>query len=257
MKQSENKEYCVYVHINKTNDKKYVGLTSKNPEKRWNNGYGYYSNKHFYSAILKYGWDNFQHLIVGEHLSVDEACKMEQDLISLYHSNNPNFGYNICAGGETNILPPSSLKKIADHHRGTKMSESAKALRALHPPKAKKVICDDQEFISITECAKFYDVKPAVMRLWLEGVKSFDCKFKDMNLHIKDAKYVYEECYTKRRWVFYDGKEYKSVSEFARCLHIPPDTVYGWVYGKYRTPQKHLDKGFRVERKKQYIIKYI
>ena len=35
------------------NDKKYVGITSKLPEKRWCNGNGYKTNGHFYNAILK------------------------------------------------------------------------------------------------------------------------------------------------------------------------------------------------------------
>ena len=52
--------YCVYLHTSPTN-KYYVGITKQNPLKRWANGRGYCKNKHFYKAILKYGWDNFQH----------------------------------------------------------------------------------------------------------------------------------------------------------------------------------------------------
>jgi hypothetical protein len=48
----ENQEliWVVYVHINKTNNKKYVGI-SCNPVKRWNNGNGYKNHKNFYNAI--------------------------------------------------------------------------------------------------------------------------------------------------------------------------------------------------------------
>ena len=56
----------------KTNNKKYVGI-SCNPVKRWNNGNGYKNHKNFYNAIKKYGWDEFSHVILEEHLSFEEA----------------------------------------------------------------------------------------------------------------------------------------------------------------------------------------
>lgn len=44
--------YTVYEHINKINGKKYIGITSQNPERRWgNNRNGYKSSPYFYSAI--------------------------------------------------------------------------------------------------------------------------------------------------------------------------------------------------------------
>jgi len=44
-------EWQVYIHINKINNKKYVGITSeKDPNKRWKNGLGY-KRQIFYKAI--------------------------------------------------------------------------------------------------------------------------------------------------------------------------------------------------------------
>ena len=48
--------YYVYLHNNKINNKKYVGITKQKPENRWGlNGYNYRSSPYFYSAIQKYG----------------------------------------------------------------------------------------------------------------------------------------------------------------------------------------------------------
>lgn len=49
----------LYMHIC-PNGKKYVGITIQEPNQRWRDGKGYCKNKHFYNAILKYGWDNIQ-----------------------------------------------------------------------------------------------------------------------------------------------------------------------------------------------------
>lgn len=80
--------------------KMYVGITKQKPEKRWQNGRGYKYNYHFSNAIKKYRWENFEHEIVADHLTKDEACEMEKALIKELNLTDGNFGYNIAAGGE-------------------------------------------------------------------------------------------------------------------------------------------------------------
>lgn len=92
--------WCVYLHTNKINNKKYVGITSRNPLVRWNNGNGYTSNKHFFNSIKKYGWKNgFEHEILYTNLSEEQAEKIEKELISKYHSYDMKYGYNQDMGG--------------------------------------------------------------------------------------------------------------------------------------------------------------
>ena len=91
-------KYSVYVHINKINQKKYVGVTRLSPSERWKNGEGYH-NQTFYRAIQKYGWENFEHIILEENLTAEEASIKEQEWIKIYHSNDSNFGYNNTSGG--------------------------------------------------------------------------------------------------------------------------------------------------------------
>lgn len=92
--------FTVYMHVNKTNQKKYIGITSQRPEDRWGpNGSGY-TAQYFSRAINKYGWDNFEHLILHEGLTEYEAKQMEVKLIAEHGTFNHTKGYNCTLGGE-------------------------------------------------------------------------------------------------------------------------------------------------------------
>lgn len=95
----ENKYiYCVYIHTNITNSKKYVGITKQDPNVRWGNGNGYKGNQRFTEDIEKYGWDGFTHEIVESGLSKMDAEILEAELIEQYKSDKEEFGYNISSG---------------------------------------------------------------------------------------------------------------------------------------------------------------
>ena len=94
------KNYIVYEHISPSG-KRYIGITSNNPNRRWGaNGQGYSKQPKFFNAILKYGWDNFQHNILYSNLTANEASQKEQELIKYY--NTIKNGYNCEFGGLTN-----------------------------------------------------------------------------------------------------------------------------------------------------------
>lgn len=94
------KNYIVYEHISPSG-KRYIGITSNNPNRRWEaNGQGYSKQPKFFNAILKYGWDNFQHNILYNNLTANEASQKEQELIKYY--NTIENGYNCESGGLTN-----------------------------------------------------------------------------------------------------------------------------------------------------------
>lgn len=97
----DNGNFSVYKHTS-PNGKIYIGITSKNPLKRWKNGNGYRGNQHFWRAIVKYGWDNFKHEILFSGLTKNEACEKEIALIAKYKSNDQKYGYNHAIGGEIN-----------------------------------------------------------------------------------------------------------------------------------------------------------
>ena len=96
---SDEKIYCIYRHI-APNNKSYIGMTKQEPERRWQNGEGYNTQRLFYNAIEKYGWENFSHEILEENLTHDEACDRERYYISYFKSNIRKYGYNITSGGD-------------------------------------------------------------------------------------------------------------------------------------------------------------
>ena len=118
-----NGNYCVYVHINKINGKMYVGQTRRNPKYRWRNGKGYQGSTCFYSAIEKYGWDNFEHEVIASNLTKKEADNFEQILIKELKTQEKKYGYNICDGGN---MQNSMRGKHLSEEQKRKLSESRK-----------------------------------------------------------------------------------------------------------------------------------
>ena len=111
--------YCVYVHTNKINGKKYVGQTKMKPEERWGSkGHRYRECTHFFNAIKKWGFDNFEHEIVYSGLSHTEANEKEQELIELYNTRNSKYGYNLREGGSNGGLSEESKKKLSVSRKG-------------------------------------------------------------------------------------------------------------------------------------------
>lgn len=91
--------FTIYRHINKCNGKCYVGQTKNDVEKRWQSGKGYSGSKRFYRAIVKYGWDNFEHEILETNIPTRElANEREIYYIDLY--NSTEYGYNVSKGGQ-------------------------------------------------------------------------------------------------------------------------------------------------------------
>lgn len=125
-------DYVVYIHQNKTNGKRYVGITN-NTSKRWyGKGKKYENCPRFWSAIQKYGWDNFTHTVVVRGLTLEESNAEEQRLINEYQTQDRERGYNINPGGD--FVPTMLGKK---HKESTKQIMREKALG--------RVVSEDQK----------------------------------------------------------------------------------------------------------------
>lgn len=79
--------------------KSYIGQTIRSLKERANgNGIGYLNCSIFFSAIQKYGFENFEYEILGE-FPIEELDKKEEEFISKENCLQPN-GYNCQKGGK-------------------------------------------------------------------------------------------------------------------------------------------------------------
>lgn len=123
---SSAKVFKIYIHLNKINNKAYIGQTCQTLDKRWGNGVCYKHNPHFYNAIQKYGWDNFEHIVWADNLTQEQANSIEEKLIALFNTTNREFGYNCRAGGDNGTHSPESIEKMRLAKKGHPVSEGWK-----------------------------------------------------------------------------------------------------------------------------------
>lgn len=122
----EQSSYFVYIHINRTNLKVYVGQTCQLPQRRWRNGKAYSTNQdtHFANAIRKWGWDNFEHIILEEGLTKSQADFYERMYIKEYDATNRLKGYNQASGGANAIPNDETRQKMSKNHADFKGEKS-------------------------------------------------------------------------------------------------------------------------------------
>ena len=180
-----NEKYLVYMHINKLNNKVYIGITSKLPHQRWGfNGRNYkIGHTAFYRALKKYpDWDNdWDHIVIKQDLTKDEACDMEVELIAKYKSNcckyhNPSYGYNMTDGGEGRTGSYGMRgEDNPNYGRVGKLN-----------PKSRGVYCveDDVYFESLSIASKKYNLSTSQI--------SHRCKTQSTYADI-DKHFLYEE----------------------------------------------------------------
>ena len=129
------KKFYVYIHTC-PNGKKYVGLTTTEPKKRWASGWGYKNNSHFTRAIQKYGWNNIEHQVF-EVDTKEEMFFLEKYFIAYYQTNKNEFGYNKSSGGENGGMgchrSIETRHKLSESHKGMHNSISTEFKKGNHP----------------------------------------------------------------------------------------------------------------------------
>lgn len=89
--------YTVYLH--QCPDRTaYVGVTTLEPELRWKNGIGYKNHSSFYDQILFFGWNNIEHIILGQTTDKDEALMLEDMVITMLQAEGRCLNTNKSGG---------------------------------------------------------------------------------------------------------------------------------------------------------------
>jgi group I intron endonuclease len=121
--------HYIYVIQNKLNLKCYVGQTNK-PKYRWwkHKDHVLKNNRDqvIYSAMKKYGIDNFTFTVIEEWETLDDANEAETFWIELLQTRKKEFGYNIAFGGGNRTMPIHIRKKISATLTGKPNSSTTK-----------------------------------------------------------------------------------------------------------------------------------
>lgn len=160
----------LYLHLNKTNRKKYFGITTQKVNKRWKKGSNYTNNSHFYNAIQYYGWENFYHIVLCDNLTIEAAKKLERMLIYCFNTTNPEYGYNKTIGGEGGCKYYTSTE--ATTARKETLLKSARK-RYADPEKRKDIIAAASKYQNkVRKNPEILEQKRAMQRAAKQKVKN-------------------------------------------------------------------------------------
>ena len=156
--------YKVYLY-EFPNGKVYVGMTRNTLEAR--RDAGYHHNKRLQAAIRRYGWGGFEHKIVIDGLTKEDAEIEEQKLIRELDSLNPQKGYNVSAGGKCTFAglkhTKEYKKKMREINQGKKYSEATiQRMRDAHAKERKAVTSYSMEGEVVGEYNSLHDAANAI-----------------------------------------------------------------------------------------------
>ncbi|MDB4312185.1 GIY-YIG nuclease family protein [bacterium] len=154
------KDYIVY-RLTAPNKSYYVGITNNLKRRLKEHRTSKYA---IGRAIRKYGINNFDVEIVSDNLYIEEALKMEEDMIGEREVKSKNC-YNLCLGGVISNTLLSGLNPMKDPEIVAKhptlfsteynpMFDQRLKQRMIDSQNTKKVIIGDVEYYGVREAAR-------------------------------------------------------------------------------------------------------
>lgn len=236
--------YKIYMHRNKINNKVYIGLTKQKVEDRWrHDGLGYKNCPKFWNAIQKYGWDNFEHIILLENLTEEEASKKEIELIQQYDS--VNNGYNLSLGGSTTNHSQETLEKMRQSMLGKKHTQETKDKISKSKDNVKlsvKNITDNIIYESIREAARLTGIDAGSIIKCCKG-ETYTAGKKEWEYVNEELKNTYNEIKEQKGkdkrlqkvLCVEKNKIYNTVSEASEDTGADKSNIAKCCRGKYKT----------------------
>ena len=124
--------YAIYIHRLKRDGRVYVGQTSSIKDRWACKGIKYKACRHIWNAFQKYGCDSFDHIVLYEGLSKQEADAYEMLLVSKYDSRNPAKGFNLRGGGQRGSVSEETRKRMSAAQSGPKHPNYGRKLPEEH-----------------------------------------------------------------------------------------------------------------------------
>lgn len=196
-------KYKVYMHKLKSDNRVYIGITKQEVYKRWQNGLGYVRSSYFYKAIQKYGWDNFEHIILLDDLTKEEAEQKEKELIKKYKANIKGYGFNLNEGGFAPTITEKQKRKISETEKGKIISKET--IKKANETKRKRY-----ETIGLTIKEKERYIKRTKTVKCIETDKKYFGQ-KELEKYGLNGSNIYEVCNGNRKsaygyhWCFVKG----------------------------------------------------
>lgn len=223
--------YTIYMHTNKINNKKYVGITCQEPwTRRFNgNGYGYKSCVLFNKAINKYGWENFEHSVLDICENENDAKQLERYYINLYKSNNNEFGYNIMEGGQTQRYPQSIKDKISAANKGK-------------PSPAKGKRLSEEQKQKIRDAQKGRPLTPEHAENCRKATREYYKTHSPAHVFTEEDHKAAREAWQIRIRVVETGQEFESMTECAAYFSVLISNLSRAIKHKKKYKGFHFEK---------------
>ena len=193
----------VYIIINSVNNKKYVGITNKTIDERFEahkNNAKKKINRYLYDSMNKYGYDNFFIKLIDDTCTTwEELQKKECFYIKEYNTIYP-YGYNMTAGGDGGYTTQSwtkerreeLYKKQGNSRIGHTMSVAGRLAVGNATKERYKQMTDEEKLVyseKISTTLKNKGCKPPIYRGGNGGHKHTNEEREKISMARKGKKY--------------------------------------------------------------------
>ena len=236
----------IYKITNTINNKIYIGQTTKTIQERFNNHIKkakQHINRYLYDAMNKYGYEKF---IIEkiEEINNDKLDEREIFWISFYHSNNPQFGYNMTTGGgggntwTNNPHKEETSKKISEANKGHHRISKQQHQKMINLAKQKNTIKINKEdfekdiknFMSIQNiCIKYKISRKTFYNKCKEFFNATPTEIRgDKLTHTNSMKIIINKDQLHKLL-----KQKKTLQEMADYFHVSKETIRRNIIQQY------------------------